>query len=106
MKKRLIVSAGLAAVLLTGSYFAFFRSAKTDAGPTNTPASVASTVPSTTSAPIAALISTTVSNSFKGASNVAAQAKVRPQTREFDINVNPYAAALQEPGKSKRAWDA
>jgi len=27
-------------------------------------------------------------------------------TREFDLAVNPYAAGLREPGKSKRAWDA
>ncbi|MCF7732150.1 MAG: hypothetical protein K9N23_10700 [Akkermansiaceae bacterium] len=26
--------------------------------------------------------------------------------REMDITVNPYAAALHEPGKSKRAWNA
>ena len=26
--------------------------------------------------------------------------------REFDLAVNPYAAALREPGKSKRGWDA
>lgn len=27
-------------------------------------------------------------------------------SREMDLKVNPYAAALREPGKSKRAWDA
>lgn len=32
---------------------------------------------------------------------------VRPaQARETDLAVNPYAGALREPGKSKRAWDA
>src|SRR5262245_14756157 len=31
----------------------------------------------------------------------------QPQkSREFDSNLNPYAAALKEPGKSRRAWDA
>src|SRR5689334_11131605 len=30
----------------------------------------------------------------------------RPATREFDMTANPYAGALLEPGKSKRAWDA
>ncbi len=30
----------------------------------------------------------------------------RPVSRELDPAVNPYAAALREPGKSKRAWDA
>ncbi len=27
------------------------------------------------------------------------------QSREFDLTVNPYAAGLREPGKSKRAWE-
>jgi hypothetical protein len=25
---------------------------------------------------------------------------------EFNMAINPYAGALREPGKSKRAWDA
>src|SRR6266850_1702734 len=28
------------------------------------------------------------------------------KSREFDSNVNPYAGALKEPGKFRRAWDA
>src|SRR5262245_12782800 len=35
-----------------------------------------------------------------------APAKTNAATREFDMAVNPYAGALLEPGKSKRAWDA
>ncbi|HTL71669.1 MAG TPA: hypothetical protein VL863_00095, partial [bacterium] len=30
----------------------------------------------------------------------------QPLSREFDLAVNPYAAGLREPGKSKREWDA
>ncbi|MES2659619.1 MAG: Ig-like domain-containing protein [Verrucomicrobiota bacterium] len=30
----------------------------------------------------------------------------KPVSREMDPTVNPYAAALSQPGKSKRAWDA
>ena len=30
----------------------------------------------------------------------------QPVSREMDLTVNPYAAALREPGKSKRVWDA
>ena len=29
----------------------------------------------------------------------------QPLSREFDLAVNPYAAGLREPGKSKREWD-
>ena len=29
-----------------------------------------------------------------------------PISRELDIALNPYAAGLREPGKSKREWDA
>jgi len=50
------------------------------------------------------------SATFAGASNsttnAQAIARTRPATREFDMTVNPYAGALIEPGKSKRAWDA
>jgi len=37
---------------------------------------------------------------------VAAASTNQPLSREFDLTVNPYAAALREPGKSKRGWDA
>ncbi len=40
--------------------------------------------------------------SLASTKSVAAQ----PISRELDLAVNPYAAALREPGKSKRAWDA
>ena len=38
-------------------------------------------------------------------STVSASTSVQV-SREFDLSVNPYAAALREPGKSKREWDA
>ncbi len=44
----------------------------------------------------------------QGASNkiaVAVVGQVATGSREFDIAVNPYAAALREPGRSKRAWE-
>jgi hypothetical protein len=44
------------------------------------------------------------SGSAAGTNTISA--KGRPATREFDMTVNPYAGALLEPGKSKRAWDA
>ena len=31
--------------------------------------------------------------------------RVLNSSREFDLAVNPYAAALREPGRSKRAWE-
>ena len=34
-----------------------------------------------------------------------AAAAPAPVSREMDIRVNPYAAALREPGKSRRPWD-
>ncbi|MES2657608.1 MAG: DUF642 domain-containing protein [Verrucomicrobiota bacterium] len=39
-------------------------------------------------------------------STVAAAPVTAPVSREMDVTVNPYAAGLGGPGKSKRAWDA
>jgi len=43
---------------------------------------------------------------FAGRSNSAARPTTPTPTPEFDLTVNPYAAALREPGKSKRSWNA
>ncbi len=38
--------------------------------------------------------------------NLSSQLTNAPAQPELDAKVNPYAGALREPGKSKRAWDA
>jgi len=38
-------------------------------------------------------------------SNIVVDAKSPPQSGPSKIGINPYAGALKEPGKSKRAWD-
>src|SRR6478736_352409 len=38
-------------------------------------------------------------------SNIVADAKGQPKSRQPKFGINPYASALREPGKSKRSWD-
>ena len=59
--------------------------------------------------PLAATSASNVVNVI-GSSNASLQSVSastnQPLSREFDLALNPYAAGLHEPGKSKRAWDA
>ena len=53
-------------------------------------------------------ISNGVSQSPSRASSTiptAARGRITNDSREFDVAVNPYAAALREPGRSKRGWE-
>ena len=57
---------------------------------------------------LSSAISNGVSQSPSRASSTiptAARGRITNDSREFDVAVNPYAAALREPGRSKRGWE-
>ena len=97
MIKRAVLITGLVAVICVGLYFATSqRRQPAENGAISQPASVD---PSGDSASVAP-------KPLAGRSNSPARPAVQPLSPEFDLTVNPYAAALREPGKSKRSWNA
>ncbi len=96
MKWRVVLLAG--AVLAGAAVFGFIRSSPQPAGDLNQtppPAAAVQTPPEPSPVPTPPTAAAAL-----GAHPTSAR------TREFDPAINPYAAALREPGKSKRAWDA
>ena len=96
MAKRLALIAGVAAIIVAVFYVAFFHFPRTRSAVT--PAAA------TAGPPGPALAGSSGSPGSSG-TNAASASLQRPASREFDPGTNPYAAALREPGKSKRAWD-
>lgn len=107
MKKRVVLLTSLAAVIAAGSFFFASISRRKPAGISETaPRSAAATVASSpTSSPPPPTLAAIPGLSSPAATNIAPAGAQPPVTHEFDLSVNPYAAALREPGKSKRAWD-
>ena len=88
--------------LITLGLLAWLLSKRSDV-PTSGNALLAASSPSVSSA-----ISNGSLQSPSLASNatpIAARGHVANGSREFDLAVNPYAAVLREPGRSKRAWE-
>lgn len=92
MLKRTLLLLGLTATAAAVYFFVAGRQASPPSGSV----SAAGTAPNVSTAKAGA----TVSNA-----NVSATAAAT-NTAEFNMAINPYAGALREPGKSKRAWDA
>ena len=97
MIKRVARFAGVAAIILAGLYFTFSHSRLKSGS-----AATAPEVAGARTGPVA--LSPTERSGLAG-TNSAPSAVQQPQSRESDPGLNPYAAALREPGKSKRAWD-
>ena len=93
MIKRIALFAGLTAIIVAALYLASSRS-RLKSGSAATAPAVAVARPG----PVA---SSPTERSGLARTNAAHQ----PHSRESDPALNPYAAALREPGKSKRAWD-
>jgi hypothetical protein len=96
MAKRLALIAALAAIIVCGFYVASSHFRRKPSA--TTPAAAAAGRPGL------ALAGSPQPLGSPG-TNVASNSPQRPPSREFDLGINPYAAALREPGKSRRAWD-
>ena len=97
MIKRLTLLAGLVAIIAAGLYLALSSShLRGDRATAPPPGAVNRSNGTTARAPT--WPGTAGTNSTPNGGNAS-------RSRDLDLAVNPYAAALREPGKSKRAWD-
>ena len=95
--KRASLFAGLAVLVAAGLYVAF-SSARMKRGHAAVP-------PPATGARLRAASASTAAQSGSARVNSASNGTHSSRSRDMDLAINPYAAALREPGKSKRAWD-
>ncbi len=96
MKKFIILFAGLGVVIAAGWLFIALRSSPESGDFGNSPATAMH-------APGTATVSAAGLPSRGGELAMAATHQSLPP--EFDLAVNPYAAGLRSPGRSKRSWD-
>jgi hypothetical protein len=97
MNKHTVLFVGLAAIIAAGLYFSFSHSRlKPGGAATSLEAAVARSGPA---------VRKPAERSAPASTNSAAHAANQPGAHESSPGGNPYAAALREPGKSKRAWD-
>src|SRR5689334_389050 len=99
MIRRTLLLFGLAILIAIGSYYTFStRKPKQLVEVAHAPASSAVTptdVVKTPVAPLAGVVAASNNPAITG----------QQKSRELDPALNPYAAALHGPGKSKRAWE-
>jgi hypothetical protein len=96
MRKRAVLIFGLMSAICLGFYFANLKRpvpAENTVGPQ--PVAVDDAGPTSPTPPAPS----------DGSSNAAGGSTTQPVSREFDLTVNPYAAALRQPGRSKSSWN-
>jgi hypothetical protein len=97
MHKHTALFVGLAAIIVAGLYFSFSHSRLKRGGAATSPqAAVARSGPA---------VPKPTERSAPASTNFSAHAANQPGTGTSNPDGNPYASALREPGKSKRAWD-
>jgi hypothetical protein len=96
MIKRVALFVGLAALSVAGLYFLVAHSRLKPGGAARAPEVSIARRPGIPSPTERAALART---------NSASNAANQPPATKPDPRVNPYAAALREPGRSKRAWD-
>ncbi|EEF61359.1 LamG-like jellyroll fold domain-containing protein [Pedosphaera parvula] len=100
MIRRTLLLVGLAILTAIGCYYTFSTGkSKHPVEAAHAPAAPAVTPTGVAKPPVAQLTSVVAAST-----NSAVSGQVK--SRELDPALNPYAAALHGPGKSKRAWDA
>lgn len=101
MTRRAVLFAGLAMIVAASLYLTLLHHRSRSVvviKPATAPVPVAAASMPVPKPPVQAASAAPVTNAVVSAA--------APKTgREFDLAVNPYASALREPGKSKRAWD-